>query len=125
MKTLKILAAAICIVSFSACKKEGIGGKASVNGHVQHHGKAIPNAIVYIKYGATELPGTNASDYDNSTMASASDAHYEFEELRKGDYYLYATGYDSACVCTVEGGTSIQIKDKTGEVEAMIAVTEK
>ena len=44
----------------------GKGGKATITGHVKHHDDAIPNAMVYIKYGAIELPGTNPKDYDDS-----------------------------------------------------------
>ena len=100
---------AILSFSFSACKKEGTGGKSSVTGNVKHHTKLIPNAIVYIKYGATEFPGTDVSLYDDKVTADAN-AHYEFSGLQKGDYYLYGVGYDDAILEQVSGGISIKLR---------------
>ena len=102
----------------------GTGGKAAITGHVMHHDDAIPNAMVYIKYGATELPGTTPNVYDDSTQASASDAHYKFEGLQKGNYYVFGTGYDTSCVCNVFGGVSILISMETETVESNVPVTE-
>lgn len=116
----------LCLLTLSSsCKKEeGIGGEASIKGYVKHHDDAIPNADVYIKYGATELPGMAAGDFDAETKATANDAYFEFTKLQRGDYYLFAIGYDSACACEVIGGVSIQIVEKTETVESNIPITE-
>ena len=125
MKTLKlILVITLIALVISSCKKEGTGGKATITGHVKHHEVHISDAIVYIKYGATELPGTNASDYDNQVVASSGDGHYEFSSLQKGDYYLYATGYDGTISATVKGGVPVKIKKKKETVDIDIPVTE-
>lgn len=102
---------AIAIFTISSCKKEGTGGKSNVSGNVKHHTKLIPNAEVYIKYGATEFPGTDLSSYDDHTTADAN-AHYEFKGLQKGDYYLYGVGMDGvgASAFPVTGGISIKLK---------------
>lgn len=97
------------LVTFNSCYKEGIGGKSSINGFVSHHSHHVPNAIVYIKYGAVEFPGTDISKYDASVTADGS-AHYEIKDLRKGEYYLYAVGYDNSIMETVSGGTGIKLK---------------
>ena len=99
----------ISLVALSACYKEGNGGKSVVNGFVSHHSHRVPNAIVYIKYGAIEFPGTDVSKYDASITADAN-AHYEFKDLRKGDYYLYGVGYDNAIMENVSGGIGIKLK---------------
>lgn len=99
----------ISLFAFSSCYKEGSGGKSIVNGYVSHHSHRVANAIVYIKYDAVEFPGTDISKYDASVSADAS-AHYELKDLRKGDYYLYAVGYDNAIMETVTGGIGIQLK---------------
>ena|ERR1035437_628414 len=99
----------LLLISLFACHKEGTGGKSSVSGYVMHHSKAIPNAIVYIKYGATEFPGTDVSLYDAS-IPTGADAHYEFKDLRRGDYYLYGVGFDNSIVATVTGGIGIKLK---------------
>lgn len=125
MKTTKsILTITLMLLTISACKKEGTGGKATITGHVKHHETHIPEAVVFIKYGATELPGTSASDYDDQAVASSGDGHYEFEGLNKGDYYVFSTGYDSTISEIVLGGTPVKIKKKSETIEIDIPVTE-
>lgn len=92
-----------------SCKKEGTGGKSSISGVVEHHGAAIPNSVVYIKYGATDFPGTAVSAYDAQVTADAS-GNYKFDGLRKGDYYLYGIGYDNSIVAPVTGGVGVKIR---------------
>jgi hypothetical protein len=99
----------ITITTLHSCHKEGTGGKSGVSGTVYHHSKPIANAIVYIKYGATEFPGADVSVYDNKVTADAN-AHYEFTDLRKGDYFLYGVGYDDAIFQVVKGGLGIKLK---------------
>jgi hypothetical protein len=98
-----------CAASITACHKEGTGGKSAVSGSVKHHEMFIPNAVVYIKYGAKDFPGTNTSEYDNSVTADA-EAHFEFRDFRKGDYYLYAIGYDNQILANVSGGIAVTLK---------------
>lgn len=94
-----------------SCKKEGTGGKSSVSGNVYHHEDPIANAVIYVKYGATEFPGDNAALYDNSVTADAN-AHFEIKDLRKGDYYLYGVGYDKGIKKVVKGGIGITLGKK-------------
>jgi hypothetical protein len=121
----KIVIASICLIAtttFYSCKKEGTGGKSSANGYVKHHSNTIPNAVVYIKYGATEFPGTDLSVYDNHVTTDAN-AHYEFKELRKGNYFLYGVGYDKNISREVKGGIGIQLK-RNNTVTTDVPVTE-
>jgi hypothetical protein len=99
----------LLITGMISCTKEGPGGKSSVAGSVKHHDALIPEAIVYIKYGATEFPGKDVSKYDASTIADAN-AFYEFKNLRKGDYYLYSVGWDVTMPGEVTGGVGVKIK---------------
>jgi len=124
MKTLRLTCILVCVVmAIGACTKEGTGGKAEIHGHVKHHEVHIPNAVVYIKYGAKELPA-NISDYDDEMIASSGDGHYGFDDLQKGDYYIYAVGYDSTISEIVFGGGPVKIRKKTDKVEFDVAVTE-
>lgn len=104
---------AITSMLLNSCHKEGIGGKASISGLVKHHDALIPNATVYIKYGATEFPGVDVSIYDESVIADAK-ANYEFVNLYKGDYFIYGVGIDVnggvANSFPVTGGISTKIK---------------
>lgn len=99
----------LLLLVFVSCKKEGTGGKSSISGIVEHHGAAIPNSVVYIKYGATDFPGTAVSAYDAQVTADAS-GNYKFDGLRKGDYYLYGVGYDNAVVAPVTGGVGVRLR---------------
>ncbi len=122
-RTIKILIATLSITAIASCKKEGTGGKASVTGKILHHSLPVPNATVYIKYGTQEFPGTEPSAYDASVTAG-SDAKYTFSDLRKGNYYLFSIGYDTAISQTVRGGVPIGIKSKTESLTSDIPVTE-
>lgn len=120
MKTLFLLC--ICLIFFS-CSKEGPGGKAAIHGVVKHHSALIPGAVVYIKYGSKESPGSNITYYDANVTADAN-AHYEFSDLKKGDYFLFGVGFDSTSAQPVNGGVPVEIKSKTETVIADVPVTE-
>ncbi len=107
----------------TCCSKEGPGGKAAIKGMVKHHSAPIPGAVVYIKYGTKEFPGTDITYYDESVTANDS-ANYGFSDLRTGDYYLFAVGYDSTGPYIVTGGIPVEIKKKTETVQADVQVLE-
>ena len=110
------------ILITSACHKEGIGGKSSISGTVYHHTRPIPYTKVYIKYGATEFPGTDSTSYDDHTTADIN-ANYAFHNLRMGNYYLYGVGYDNAIFLPVTGGVGVKLKyDKSVSLD--VPVTE-
>ena len=106
-----------------SCTKPGTGGKGSIKGAVKHHDKPIPGSVVYIKYGAKESPGTDVTYYDESANTDAN-ANYEFPDLKKGAYYLFAIGFDTAIGKPVSGGVPVVIKSKTETVESNVLVTE-
>jgi len=114
----------LSIALFTGCTPDpGPGGKATIKGKVTHHGLAIPNAVVYIKYGASEFPGESASSYDKSTNADQSGS-YSFSGLNKGKYYLYGIGFDTIVNQTLKGGIPVEIKKKTETLEKEVPVTE-
>jgi len=106
------------------CKKNQLGGKASVKGRVLHHSLPIPDAYVYIKYNATEFPGDDYSKYDTYVKAD-SEGNYEINNFYKGDYYLFAMGYDYtiAAPYLVKGGLAVSVRNKE-HLTKDIAVTE-
>lgn len=127
MKKINFIAFMAAILSLTACKKNGTGGDNTIAAFPKHHGVTIPNATVYIKYGATDLPGKNASDFDDAKTAvkeGSGDADCHFEGLLKGDYFIYAVGYDSTVSEIVSGGIAVKITSKSGEKDVEIPVTE-
>jgi hypothetical protein len=107
--------------SFLSCNKPGTGGKAKLNIHVMREatGTVVPGAVVYIKYGASEFPGADPSYYDDQRTADNS-GKCEFEGLRRGTYYLYATGIDPATSAETTGGVAFDIRNKIGERDIVI-----
>lgn len=122
MKTLRltsVITAAAFLMFMPACKKEpGPGGKAHIHGHVHYEAndETIPNATVDIWYDETSANG-NADD--NATTDAAG--KFEFENLQKGDYYLFATGSDNSGTVR-NGGLHVTINKKSEEVDADIDV---
>lgn len=114
----------LTLTFFTSCTPDpGLGGKATIKGKVAHHGLQIPNAMVYIKFGATDFPGESVSSYDKSTQTDGS-GNYYFSGLKKGKYYLYGVGFDSIVNQPVKGGIPVEIKKKTETMEKEIPVTE-
>lgn len=113
----------LLVLFFYACKKNQLGGKSTIKGVVAHHSKKIPNAMVYIKFNATEFPGKDVNTYDANTK---SDVNGTFSfTCYKGDYYLYAVGYDydTKAPYLVNGGVPVTIRNNES-VDAIVAVTE-
>lgn len=124
MKTRYILLPlfAASALALTSCKPEGLGGNSEIALFVKHHSAIIPNSAVYIKYGASESPGTAASDYDDVATTDAN-GHAHFHDLVKGDYYLFGVGYDSSISSVVTGGVPVKLKNGE-EKEITVAVTE-
>lgn len=111
-------------IAMSCDKGEESPPTGKIFGQVLHHDDPILGAAVYIKYNETEFPGTSPEDYDDMVMASVSDATYEFNDLPKGNYYLYSIGEDIDCSCTVLGGIPVVLNSDTDIRETIIPVTE-
>ncbi|MGE0568616.1 MAG: hypothetical protein AB7O73_11760 [Bacteroidia bacterium] len=108
---------------FFSCKKNQAGGNATISGIVKHHSKVINNATVFIKYNAKELPGTDTTLYDDKLKVDAN-GNFKFE-LYKGNYFLYAVGYDYAIPAPYKVVAGLPVKLRAKEnVEVTIYVTE-
>ena len=112
----------------TGCVKAGKGGKAILSVHV-FEGKCMnqppgtnhqveAEAIIYIKYGATGVDH-DVTSYDDEQVADFG-GKTVFEELRRGDYYLYAVSKDGSKT----GGTHFEIQNKIGEREVVICTGE-
>jgi|ERR1051326_3070179 hypothetical protein len=111
------------IISLCACTKAGPGGSASIKGTVKYNSKPIPGSTVYIKYGSKTSPGANVTYY-NASVNTDANANYEIDNLKRGDYYLFAIGYDTLAGKTASGGIGTSITTKTETDQVDIPVTE-
>jgi hypothetical protein len=108
-KPVLVVFAMLFAFAFSSCHKEGLGGNGSIAGKVAHHGKAIPNCVVYLKFNTQDFPGESPSNYDANVTADAN-GEYTFPKLYKGDYYLYGIGFDNSINQVVRGGVPVKVK---------------
>ena len=113
----------ILLLFLCACRKAGTGGSATIKGTVKYNSKTIPGSTVYIKYGSKTSPGANITYY-NANVVSDANANYEFDNLKRGDYYLFAVGYDTLAGKTASGGIGTTINTKTETDVVDIPVTE-
>jgi len=122
----KILLTCFCIafIAFSSCVKPGKGGKAILSVHVfegvspcnAQDKTVVPNAVVYIKYGGTDMD-TDVSNYDDSQLTDFG-GKTVFKNLKRGDYYLYSVKDTLNKMLT--GGATFDIRNKIGEREIVI-----
>jgi hypothetical protein len=129
MKNIKsALYLLLFVIIISACTKAGTGGNNTLYAYPFHHAKPIPNATIYIKYGAKTFPGTDVSAYDDNKVAmvyAGENPHAIFTGLNKGYYFLYGVGFDSALGLPVTGGIPMQITKKSGETDIDVPITEQ
>lgn len=120
MKKIFIPFLCICALVFTSCTKPGTGGKATLSVHVFEgvcdgsNRTVVPKAMVYVKYGGTAVDA-DVSSYDDAQEADFG-GKTVFENLRRGDYYLYGVSEDG----TKTGGTHFEIKNRIGEREVVI-----
>lgn len=121
-RLLLLFLACTLTLGLASCAEEGPGGSATINGTTAHHDDPIPDCKVYIRYGSKESPGTDPALYDDST-SSNSEARFSFPGLERGEYYVYAVGFDSAIGEPVRAGAPVDLK--SGQtVDIVIPVTE-
>lgn len=125
LKTISKLFILLLIAGFTtvSCKKNQIGGKATIKGTVKHHDGPVANAFVYIKFNSPEFPGEDLKVYDTYVQADGS-GNYSIS-VYKGTYYLYAVGNDLDVPppYEVKGGLSVTTKSKDN-LTVDIAVSE-
>jgi len=113
----------IVLALFFSCAKPGPGGEAEIHINAKHHDALIPNTVVYIKYDANDFPGDDLSLYDASITTDAM-AHGHFKDLKKGNYYIYGVGFDSAINQALTGGMKVRISKKDEMTEVDLQITE-
>jgi hypothetical protein len=120
------LAVFILGITVNSCKKEGIGGSATIVAFPQHHTKPIYGATIYVKFGATELPSNPTSNYNLKIVGDPSQNYIRINGLLYGNYYLYSVGYDPLIGLPVTGGiaTTISWANRQKELDINVPVSE-
>ncbi|MBX7093083.1 MAG: hypothetical protein K1X56_00055 [Flavobacteriales bacterium] len=123
MNRVSILFLFIISVFVYSCEKgPGKGGKAKINVTCINGLSNMPYAQLKIKYGASSYPGQNVSYDENATCDYTGD--YTFDNLKRGDYYVYAYTTDSTGNVALEGGAHVLINNKPGETHVVVDFSE-
>ena len=114
-KSLRIGNLILFVVIVFSCKKDGtvidnkvVPGSIYFEVHAMHHTWDVPGMKVYLKKNATEFPGKDSTLYEYNGTTDGY-GKYTFEKLYPGNYYLYASGYDSTWGANVTGSTAINL----------------
>ena len=119
----KVFSLTLIVFFIVACKKNQLGGDAVIEGKVFHHSKVITNCSVFLKFNASDLPGTDTTLYDAKVRVD-KEGYFKFTPY-KGKYYIYAQGKDPGIAppYIVVGGQSTKLRAKE-TVSLNIYVTE-
>lgn len=122
MSSKHILTAFIILLSVASCVRKQPVNPAVVNpvagkgGFVKlvitptHRGDNIDTAWVYLKYNATTKPADSVMFDDSMRVAMINGAYRaSFDSLKRGNYYIHATGLDTFRKSIVKGGASFTI----------------
>lgn len=108
---LKKIAFTACVATLLlSCKKNNEGGKAEIHARITHNFTPVNAATLYVKYGTQKCPSDIESNCDLKIMGEEMDNHVHVENMRYGEYYIYAVGFDSTISQIVKGGVAVKIK---------------
>ncbi|RYZ49737.1 MAG: hypothetical protein EOP49_15580 [Sphingobacteriales bacterium] len=111
MRVILFVAVCLCLIN---CRKEdvpkgtaGPGGSSTLKITPRHHNTDIYSSTVYIKYNAQDAP----SSFDDSAICVQENGEpvATFTQLKQGQYYLLAKGWDATISEDVIGGLPFTI----------------
>lgn len=113
------------VALISSCKKNDVGGDAEIHAKIFHGSTPmIGTTTLYVKFGAKTEPVEPTTNYDLKLSGEPDDNHVHVEDLRPGNYYLYAEAFDSTQMLSVKGGVATTVKwgerKKIKEVEVQV-----
>jgi hypothetical protein len=112
-----------------SCEYAGLGGNTTLVLFPKHHNNSVPNTTSYpdtafLKFNATQSPGTNAGAYDKIFVGEAGEDHIHCVGLKPGRYYIMVAGFDTTISKRVTGGMPYTLTQSAGEVDLDVAVVE-
>lgn len=124
MKTVAM--ATLVLLTLNSCERKedniaGKGGNATLKVTPQHHGDDIDSCTIFLKYNAQDLP----SSYDEQIDCVMENGKpvATFSNLKKGEYYVYGSGWDPDINQAVVGGIPYVITEEK-ELNITVPVTE-
>jgi hypothetical protein len=109
-KNLLIHFILVVLIFSTSCKKNDTGGKAEIHALIFHGDTPIRSSTLYVKFNASQPVSDPEQTYDLKLQGEEDDNHVHVENMRPGDYYLYAVGFDSTAMKEVRGGIAASIK---------------
>jgi hypothetical protein len=67
----------------------------------------LSSSTVYIKYGEDIYSGISVADYDDIKTLGKGENEFNFSQLNKGRYFIFAVGFDTLCSCELVGGIGV------------------
>lgn len=83
--------------------------RTSVDAYIFNDGIPVNHADLYLKFGTDKEPPNPTVNYDQKIHGNEGNNQIHIENLRTGNYFLFAVGINSLSVKTVKGGTAISI----------------
>ncbi|MBS1616499.1 MAG: hypothetical protein JST06_10330 [Bacteroidetes bacterium] len=130
-----LLCSAALFSSFSSCKKSddnglscpaGDGGNTQVVVFATRGGDTILNTAgndtVYVKYGASQSPGTDPALYDKAFAGEQGENHIHLTRLKCGTYFLYRVSWDPLSQQRYSGTVAISFTKTSGEIDTLITL---
>jgi hypothetical protein len=117
-----VLVTVILIVTFVSCEKNTTGGRATIIAIPTFSGTSVFGATAYVYFGSTDEPLYSGSDYDLKVAGSGIAESIRIENMRPGEYYIYAVGFDSLTNKTLAGGLGVEIKWADRKKEERIVI---
>ena len=137
-----LLFLSLSIIYIASCKKDsatdpttpGIscvadsGGTKTIIARLEHHTVNIPNQVsnpdtVWVKFNASNWSDA-PNNYSIRFIGVGGEDHINLTNLKCGNYFLYAAGYDTSISSPVFGGINVVLSTTDSVVTKAIPVTE-
>lgn len=115
MRRFKLIISFIVVTLLFSCKKENeapvVNGNVVLNVHAVHHSWDVTNVKIYLKANTSVFPGTDSTLYDKY-LTTDGYGKVSFTQLFPGNYYIYASGFDSIWGANVIGYKLIYLTEE-------------
>ncbi len=102
------------LVLFSCGKVKDVSvvnGNVTFNVHAVHHSWDVSNLKIYLEANTLVFPGRDSTVYDKS-LTTDGYGKVSFTQLFPGNYYIYASGFDSIWGANVIGYKLIYLTEE-------------